>query len=225
MGTETGSVTGTRAPHFPPTPPVPALALPQEAKFHTGERLSQPRPSPLLGRKARGKQQEQLEAAACPQLRGVPRAAAPQDTIWRKVVGFLTFFTMSFVVRDWGEGGQSKPCQSLCSESYSSSAPTQRTPSRSIGVPWCRSVGHRGQWGQSRGASGWPRAGDISPFGGVLRLSHLLRSPQKRWWHPGDAAPCPQVTTVVTALQVTGRGGGGGGEGLGMGRCGRDIKR
>lgn len=35
---------------------------------------------------------------------------------------------------------QSKPCQSLCSESYSNSAPTQRTPSSSIGVPWCRSM-------------------------------------------------------------------------------------
>lgn len=43
---------------------------------------------------------------------------------------------------DWGdevrikaEKPQSKPCQSLCSESYSSSAPTHLTPSNSMGVP------------------------------------------------------------------------------------------
>ncbi|CAG6016183.1 unnamed protein product [Menidia menidia] len=36
---------------------------------------------------------------------------------------------------------QSKPCQSLCSESYSNSIPMQRTPSSSMGVPWCRSGG------------------------------------------------------------------------------------
>lgn len=40
----------------------------------------------------------------------------------------------------WGRGPQSKPCQSLCSESYSSSAPTHLTPSSSMGVPWCRSA-------------------------------------------------------------------------------------
>lgn len=39
-----------------------------------------------------------------------------------------------------GPGHQSKPCQSLCSESYSSSAPTHLTPSSSMGVPWCRSM-------------------------------------------------------------------------------------
>lgn len=39
-----------------------------------------------------------------------------------------------------GRGPQSKPCQSLCSESYSSSAPTHLTPSSSMGVPWCRSA-------------------------------------------------------------------------------------
>lgn len=39
-----------------------------------------------------------------------------------------------------GHGPQSKPCQSLCSESYSSSAPTHLTPSSSMGVPWCRSA-------------------------------------------------------------------------------------
>lgn len=42
---------------------------------------------------------------------------------------------------------QSKPCQSLCSESYSSSAPTHLTPSSSMGVPWCRSARQaRGQY-------------------------------------------------------------------------------
>lgn len=35
---------------------------------------------------------------------------------------------------------QSNPCQSLCSESYSSSTPMQRTPSSSMGVPWWRST-------------------------------------------------------------------------------------
>lgn len=38
---------------------------------------------------------------------------------------------------------QSNPCQSLCSESYSSSTPTHRTPSNNIGVPWCRSEKER----------------------------------------------------------------------------------
>lgn len=42
--------------------------------------------------------------------------------------------------RQAGPRPQSKPCQSLCSESYSSSAPTHLTPSSSMGVPWCRSA-------------------------------------------------------------------------------------
>lgn len=43
------------------------------------------------------------------------------------------------VKRVQGLKPQSNPCQSLCSESYSSSTPMQRTPSSSMGVPWWRS--------------------------------------------------------------------------------------
>lgn len=175
-----------------------------------------PQVSPLLGVKAEG-QQQQLEAeAGSPPARhqqmlqhlGTPPVAMtawggqqvrpapwwPQSCSpgvggafgWISSIFFLRFLSRGAAAG--GPGGQSKPCQSLCSESYSSSAPTQRTPSRSIGVPWCRSAG-RGQWG--RGQRGHlPLGGSRNLPGGVFWLISAWPPPvvptRGRWVWGGE---------------------------------------
>lgn len=67
---------------------------------------------------------------------GKDKEATPSRSIWGDEVEIKAEGPRGGL----GRGPQSKPCQSLCSESYSSSAPTHLTPSNSMGVPWCRSA-------------------------------------------------------------------------------------